>query len=65
LKIIHRIKEKIITKDYEITIPHFLEEMLKDKLNLEDIEQAIINGSIRRKFTRDHRGIRYEVVGRV
>jgi len=28
-----------------------------------DIEMAIANGQIRRKFTRDPRGTRYEIVG--
>lgn len=49
--------------EYEVAIPHFLEEMAEDNLTFADIELAIANGQIRRKFTRDPRGTRYEVVG--
>jgi len=63
LAIIHTIREKIVEQEYEFTIPHFFEEMADDNLSLTDIEMAIANGRIRRKFTRDPRGTRYEVVG--
>jgi hypothetical protein len=49
--------------DYEITIPHFFEEMADDNLTLDDIENAITKGQVRKKFTRDPRGTRYEIVG--
>jgi hypothetical protein len=39
------------------------EEMAKDNLMFADIERAISNGKIRRRFTRDPRGTRYEIVG--
>jgi len=48
---------------YEFTIPHFFEEMADDNLILPDIEMAIAHGYIRRRFTRDARGTRYEIVG--
>jgi len=48
---------------YEFTIPHFFEEMADDNLTFADIEMAIAKGQIRRKFTRDPRGSRYEVIG--
>lgn len=60
---IHVIREKITKQEYEFTIPHFFEEMANDNLNFADIEMAIVNGRIRQKFTRDPRGMRYEVVG--
>ncbi|MBI5196999.1 MAG: DUF4258 domain-containing protein [Nitrospirae bacterium] len=63
MAIIHKIKEKIDRGDYEFTIPHFFEEMADDNLTFVDIEKAISHGRIRRKFTRDPRGTRYEVVG--
>lgn len=63
MAIIHRIRGKIAGHEYEFTIPHFFEEMANDNLVFADIEMAIANGRIRRKFTRDPRGIRYEVVG--
>jgi len=39
--------------------------MGNDNLIFADIEMAIANGQIRRKFTRDPRGTRYEIVGPV
>ncbi|MDR4498711.1 MAG: DUF4258 domain-containing protein [Candidatus Scalindua sp.] len=63
MSIIHTVREKIANREYEFTIPHFFEEMAKDDLIFADIEMAIAHGRIRRKFTRDPRGIRYEVVG--
>ena len=63
MTIIHRIREKVAKQEYEFTIPHFFEEMADDNLTFEDIEMAIANGRIRRKFTRDPRGTRYEIVG--
>lgn len=63
MAIIHRIREKVAKQEYEFTIPHFFEEMADDNLIFADIERAIASGRIRRKFTRDPRGTRYEVVG--
>jgi len=63
LAIIDKIREKVARQEYELTIPHFFEEMADDDLILADIEMAIANGRIRRKFTREPRGTRYEVVG--
>jgi hypothetical protein len=63
LPIIHKIREKVKKQEYEFTIPHFFEEMADDNLIFADIEMAITKGRIGRKFTRDPRGTRYEVVG--
>ncbi len=63
MAIIHNIRKKVVNKEYEFTIPHFFEEMVDDDIIFPDIEMAITHGQIRRKFTRDPRGIRYEVVG--
>jgi hypothetical protein len=57
------IRRKVRNRDYEIAIPHFFEEMAEDELDMVDIESVIRNGKIRRRFTRDPRGIRFEVVG--
>lgn len=57
------IRRKVRNREYEFTVPHFFEEMADDDLQLVDIEAAILNGKIRRRFTRDPRGARYEVVG--
>ena len=64
MTVIERIRKKIRDGDYEFTIPHFFEEMAEDNLAFADIEMAIANGRVRRKFTRDPRGTRYEVRGR-
>ena len=61
---IHTIREKLIGQEYEFTIPHFFEEMANDDLIFADIEKAVLNGRIQRKFTRDPRGTRYEIIGR-
>lgn len=38
--------------------------MTTDELNFEDIKKAITTGRINRKFKRELRGVRYEIVGR-
>jgi len=58
-----RIRKKVQRQDYEFAIPHFFEEMADDALVLADIERAIATGRIRRRFTADPRGTRYEIVG--
>ena len=63
MTIIERIRKKIRDGDYEITIPHFFEEMADDNLSFDDIENAMAQGRVRKKFTRDPRGTRYEIVG--
>ena len=63
MAIIDIIRQRIARQEYELALPHFLEEMVEDDLIFADIEMAIEHGRIRRKFARDPRGIRYEVVG--
>jgi len=63
LAIIDVIREKLRNQEYEFALPHFFEELANDNLIFADIEMAIANGQINRKFTRDPRGTRYEVVG--
>ncbi len=53
MAIIHEIRGKIAKQGYEFAIPHFFEEMADDNLTFADIEMAINNGRIHRKFTRD------------
>ena len=65
MAVIYEIRKKVVLREYEFNIPHFFEEMANDDLTFSDIEMAIANGRIRRKFTRDPRGTRYEVVGPV
>jgi len=63
LAVIDTIRKKVQDQEYEFTFPHFFEEMANDGLFFADIESAISNGKIRRRFTRDPRGTRYEIVG--
>lgn len=63
LAIIDLIRSKIRNREYEFAIPHFFEEMADDGMDILDVESAILNGRIKRRFTRDLRGARYEVVG--
>ena len=63
MTIIETIREKVRAHAYEFTIPHFFEEMANDDLIFADIEMVIACGRIRRRFTRDPRSARYEVVG--
>lgn len=65
MSIIHTIREKVAKQEYEFTVPHFFEEMADDDISFADIEMAIAKGRIRRKFTREPRGTRYEVVGSI
>ena len=64
MKAIGKIRKKFYDKEYEFAIPHFFEEMADDDLELSDIERVIETGKIRRKFTDDPGGTRYEIVGR-
>ena len=63
MAVIEDIREKVRNREYEFTLPHFFEEMVNDDLTFADIEMAIANGRIRRRFTRDPRGTRYKIVG--
>lgn len=63
MAIIQKIRKKFIDNEYEFTIPHFFEEMVEDNITFSDIEKIITKGKINKKFNRDPRGIRYEVVG--
>ena len=63
MDILQEIQRKMVNGEYEFAIPHFFEEMANDDLILPDIEMAMAHGHIRRRFTRDPRGTRYEIVG--
>ena len=57
------IREKVRNQEYEFAIPHFFEEMVNDDLIFANVEEVVARGRIRRRFTRDPRGTRYEIVG--
>jgi hypothetical protein len=59
---LQRIQRAIREQRYRIS-SHANEEMSEDNLVAEDVENVILKGRVMRKFTRDPRGTRYEVVG--
>lgn len=63
MTVLDTLREKVRNHEYEFALPHFFEEMANDGLILADIEAAMARGRIRRRFSRDPGGRRYEVVG--
>jgi hypothetical protein len=61
--IIDTIRRRVRAEQYEFAIPHCFEEMADDDLIFADIEMAIANGRVRRRFSHGPHGTRYEVVG--
>jgi hypothetical protein len=62
MKVLQRIRQKIIDRDYYLSV-HAEEEMANDNLERSDIEYAIIKGMIEKKLTEDIRGTRYRIEG--
>jgi hypothetical protein len=60
---IDTVRAKLRARQYRFAVPHFFEEMDEDDLIFDDIWSAIQEGAVRRKFTHDPRGTRYEIVG--
>jgi hypothetical protein len=52
-----------IRKEWYRISSHANEEMSEDDLVAADVESVILSGRIRKRFTRDPRGTRYEVAG--
>ena len=61
-RVIDRIRQKILLRDYDVTV-HAFEEMAEDDLDVFDIEEAILNGRIVRTNKRDPRGTKYTIQG--
>jgi uncharacterized protein DUF4258 len=59
---IDKLRELVRLQDYGIST-HANEEMSNDELRAIDVENAILTGKIVKRFTRDVRGTRYEVLG--
>ena len=57
------IRRAVLEQRYVLT-PHALLEMREDRLDVVDVESAILTGRIERVFEDDQRGPRYEVVGK-
>ena len=64
MKALDRLRRAIHQQNYRFS-SHANDEMSDDRLEAEDIEEAILNGVIPKKYTRDPRGTRYEVVGNI
>ena len=62
MDILQRLRQAVREQNYRIS-SHANEEMADDLLAAADIENIIFTGKIRRKFTHDQRGSRYEVIG--
>jgi hypothetical protein len=61
-RILDRIREAIRAAAYDVTI-HAVEEIAEDKLDLIDVETAILNGRLIKTEKDDPRGTRYTVHG--
>lgn len=59
---IDKLRKLIRNQEYEISI-HANEEMSNDVVTATDVENAILTGKITKRFTKDERGVRYEVTG--
>lgn len=55
-------RQAVEDQTYVLT-PHTVLEMQADRLDLLDVESAILTGRIERVFEGDPRGPRYEIVG--
>jgi acyl-CoA reductase-like NAD-dependent aldehyde dehydrogenase len=62
MRVLQRLRRAIREQRYRIS-SHANEEMSEDGLEAIDVEHVILTGDAARRFTRDPRGTRYEVVG--
>ncbi|MGR3177286.1 MAG: DUF4258 domain-containing protein [Candidatus Anammoxibacter sp.] len=62
LKIINKIRDAVITGNYDITY-HGIEEMAEDNFTILDVESAILNGIITKREKDDPRGVKYVIEG--
>ena len=59
---IQKIRQKIVDRAYYLS-SHAEEEMLDDRLERSDVENAIVKGRVQKKLSEDIRGIRYRIEG--
>lgn len=59
---IERIRERVRLRQHDMSA-HAMEEMAEDGLDIDDVEQAILNGRIARIEKDDPRGTKYVVEG--
>ena len=60
---IDKLRKLVREERYKISI-HANEEMSNDELTSIDVENAVLTGKITKKFSKDVRGMRYQVTGR-
>jgi len=59
---IEKIRQRIRDRDYYVS-SHADEEMVEDRFERQDVENAILRGVVDKKLTRDPRGARYRIAG--
>jgi hypothetical protein len=59
---LQKIKQKIIDRNYYLS-SHAEDEMFDDHLERLDVENAVLQGKVDKKLTRDKRGTRYRIEG--
>jgi hypothetical protein len=62
LSAIERIRQRIRERDYYLS-SHAEDEMAEDGFERPDVENAILNGFVQKRMTRDPRGTRYRIEG--
>ena len=62
MSLIGRIRQKTRDRQYYLS-SHAEEEMAEDSFERPDVENAILNGRVDKRLTRDIRGTRYRLVG--
>ena len=62
MRVLDRIRQAIREQRYRLST-HANEEMSDDELESVDLENIVLTGRIARRFTRDPRGTRYEILG--
>ena len=59
---IQEVRKRIVVRDYYLS-SHVEAEMIEDRLERMDIENAVLKGRIEKKLTHDVRGTRYRLEG--
>ena len=62
VSVIERMRRNIRSRDYYLSL-HAEDEMAEDRFERADVENAILEGVLQKKLTRDPRGTRYRVEG--
>ena len=62
MSVLEKIRQGIRDRDYYLS-SHAEEEMAEDRFEREDLEYAILHGSVEKKMTHDPRGTRYRIAG--